>query len=760
MKIIPRSVISKIKNETHNHDNLLLFTLLGNKYALKIDSVIQILQTLTITPIANSTRYIMGSTTFHGEIVPVIDFLSFLYDEIPQNFKKASNESSDYIVVEHTGRKVVFKVDSVLESIKRPKESFISDLLRLENSSETSFFQKGFIDANEQIIIEVNLKQILSYIIYELKQTQKQFIEENMAIHIPIEVPEDSKEFNIDLKQKTFATPQTTMKSRNGKATRSTRTVTSTATRVSVHNLDMMIPNDHIIEIFNVNNITLVPNAPKAVLGTINFRGDIISVLDLAEIIKPTSNINKNPGEIPIGGFQVLILEIKDQKMALFVDEIFDIYNMDDSDIRSALNFTENPNAAHLFHSVMLNRSGEINMVLDVEYLSHIVSNPAILEQKTGPVIFFENPVEDSFYQVSESLVEGLLFENDGSLFFLNSDFVSQIIDQNSFISKDFSHPVIKGAAVHANIVPVLDLSPILKESQSKTTSLLKSVGILVHDPKTGLEVVFLVDNVLNRISVDECDTYQTDIGVSEKALSPLISGFFSYQGTLGTIMNCSRLLEETSSAIQNILQLKNITQEFSSLLSPEEIQQLESVKDRRKGLELLLFYRHEGTRLDYFVFQSRQHFLSIDITFVRRYYGSLKYQNISTEFYPFIGIVTINGNKYPLVDLAGLVYSSESKADFQQNTKFFSIEYQNQTFIFPAKDVIGVVTKFEEDLIPCEDTSFFLEGKKACLNTFSLENISTPIHIIENDLLSKLLTEKNLKTLLKKLKNKMIKKD
>ncbi len=751
MKIIPRSIISK-KKKTHNHDNLLLFTLLGNKYALKINSVIQILQTLTITPIANSTRYIIGSTTFQGEVVPVIDLQSFLYGEIPNNAKKTLIEYSDYLVVEHTGKQVVLQVESVLGSIKRPKESFISDLLQLANSSENPYFKNAFIDVNENIIVQIDLEQVLDRIIYELQQTQKRFIEDNMAIFIPITVPEDSKEFNIDLKQRTFTTPQTITKRSDRKTIRSSRTVTSTATQVSVHNLDILIPNDHIIEIFNINNITLVPNAPRAVLGTMNFRGDIISVLDLAEILKPTSNSKDTGGKIPIVDTQVLILEIKDQKMALFVDKISEIYNMDDADIRSTLNFTENLDSSHLFQSVMLGRSGEINLVLDVEYLTYIVSNPIILEQKTDPVVFFENPTDDSLYQVSESLQEGLLFENEGSLFFLDSDFISQIIDQNSFILKEFSNDAIRGAAIHTNIVPVIDFSSILKESQIKTISQTKSVGILVNDPKNDLEVVFLVDSVLNRISVSKFDTYQTEVGVSEKALSPLISGFFSYQGTLGMIMSPSHLLEETSTVLQNILQLKNIKQEFSSLLSSDEIQYLESVKDRRKGLELLLFYRHKGIRLDYFIFKCREHLLSIDIVFIRKVFASLQYENIGSEFYPLIGVATIDGDKLPLLDLAGLLLSSEDQADFQQSTNFFSIECQNLTFIIPTNIIKGVETKFEEELIPCEDTSFFLEGKKACLHTFSLENVSTPIHIIENDLLTKLLTEKNLKALLKKL--------
>ncbi len=761
MKIIPRSSISKKnKMDTHNHDNLLQFTLLGKKYALKINSVIQILQTLTITPIANSTRYITGSTTFQGEVVPVIDLQSFLYGEIPNNAKKASNEYSDYLVVEHRGKKVVFQVGSVLGSIKRPKEAFISDLLHLVNSTENLYFKKAFIDTYEQIIVQIDLEQVLDRIIYELKQTQKQFIEENMAMLIPIEVPKDSKEFNIDLKQKVFATPQTITKSSGRKPIRSSRKVTSTATQVSVHNLDILIPNDHILEIFNINNITLVPNAPRAVLGTMNFRGDIISVLDLAEILRPTPIDKERAGEAPIVGAQVLILEIKDQKMALFVDKISDIYNMDDADIRSTLNFTENSDSTHLFQSVMLGRSGEINMVLDIEYLANIVSNPIILEQESDPVVFFENPIEKSLYQVSDSLMDGLLFENEGSYFFIDSDFISQIIDENSFILKEFSHDAIRGAAIHANIVPVIDFSTILKESKNKTNPSPKSVGILVNDPKNDLEVVFLVDNVLNRLSVNKFDTYQTEVGVSEKALSPLISGFFSYQGTLGMIMNPLNLLEETSTVLQNILQLKNIKEEFSSLLSSDEVQYLESVKDRRKGLELLLFYRHKGIRFDYFIFECREHLLSIDIVFIRKVFASLQYENIDSEFHPLTGIATIDGDKLPLLDLAGLLFSSEVQADFQQSTNFFTIECQTQTFIIPTSNIKGVETKFKEELIPCEDTSFFLEGKKACLHTFSLENVSNPIHIIEKDLLTKILTEKNLKSLLKKLKKEIIEKD
>ena len=77
------------------------------------------------------------------------------------------------------------------------------------------------------------------------------------------------------------------------------------------------------------------------------------------------------------------------------------------------------------------------NTILNVDYLFQVVTDPDILEEESTQVICFENPFKESIYQVTESLQEGLLFEDEGHLFYLDSEYVVQIIEENSFQFKN-----------------------------------------------------------------------------------------------------------------------------------------------------------------------------------------------------------------------------------------------------------------------------------------------------------------------------------
>jgi hypothetical protein len=66
-----------------------------------------------------------------------------------------------------------------------------------------------------------------------------------------------------------------------------------------------------------------------------------------------------------------------------------------------------------------------------------------------------------------------------------------------------------------------------------------------------------------------------------------------------------------------------------------------------------------------------------------------------------------------------------------------------------------GIITKFDQELVPNEDDNLFLQGKEVCKNIFEHEKISSNIYIIENEYLNKILEQKrltsNLETLLRK---------
>ncbi len=762
MSKISRSKLEPNENKINNKDMFLLFTLLGDMYALLSSSVIQILQNITITPITNNIPSFIGSTSFRGEIVPIIDLQSFFYGEQSRATAKKLNEQKNYVVVKKLGKTVFFQVESILGSSVQPEESLIQDLIQpsvYDHLKENPYFKKAFLTEDEQIFVQLNLEEILKRVIFEQEQSYVHFLNENRAPIEPKEVSSLREEFNIELQNKLSSQMIKTADRDITRTIRSTREVKQSATLVSINDINILIPNKHVYEIFNVLDISTAPNSSKALVGAINFCGDVLGVLDLAEVLNLSSTDTKLDSNSLITNIEVLILETEQEKIALVVDEIREVDSLNTEDIRPIQVPTNKQNSEYFFTGVKLGPSGQIIPILNVEYLIQAATNPAFLERNSNQIILFDNLIDDSKLQIDGSIREGILFEDGGFIFFLESENVVQVIDQHSLLLKEFAHDAIKGAAIHTNIVPIIDFNIILRETERNEVNSQKTVGLLVCDPKSDSEFVFLVDKVLNRVPSDKFEAYQTDLCLSVKALSPIISGFFSFQNTLGLTISPIDLLKATIDIVKRNLKLKNIKQEFSSTLLPDEIDFLEGIRTRRQELELMLFYQHEGVRLDYFVFRLRECALSIDVSYVQRVFASIHWQNVDSKHYPIMGIASINDDFFPVIDLAALILSTEKEVLHYNNNYFLLLKYQNHSFLVPVVDVEGVITIFKEETIPCEDVGMFLEGKKACKKSFSNEN-ELLIYIIENKLLSNIFNNIDFDIFLKLIKDNMNEKE
>ena len=83
---------AKSKERDKAKDSLVLFTLKGERYTIENTSVVQILHSLSITQVANATPYLLGSTVFQGEVLPVINLQIFFYG-FDKNQKEISSGS-------------------------------------------------------------------------------------------------------------------------------------------------------------------------------------------------------------------------------------------------------------------------------------------------------------------------------------------------------------------------------------------------------------------------------------------------------------------------------------------------------------------------------------------------------------------------------------------------------------------------------------------------------------------------------------------
>ncbi len=113
-------------------------------------------------------------------------------------------------------------------------------------------------------------------------------------------------------------------------------------------------------EVLRYSEITPVPGTGDGILGIINLRGNVVTVLDtrvlfnlaLREVTEKT---------------RIMIIESQDQVIGLFVDSVDDVVDIENDDIEATPNIG-NDHVSHYFQGVA-NKHEELLILVDVDHL-------------------------------------------------------------------------------------------------------------------------------------------------------------------------------------------------------------------------------------------------------------------------------------------------------------------------------------------------------------------------------------------------------
>ncbi|MHA2307641.1 MAG: chemotaxis protein CheW, partial [Candidatus Hodarchaeales archaeon] len=400
-------------------NNLLLMKIQDGYFTFPSISIIQLLKSVMITPASNSAPYIIGSASFRGEILPVIDLEDFFYKS--ENKKGDYKLSSDYsyIAAENNGNKIIFRVERVIGNIRSPDVSTITKFSNIHSSIEQTYFDTGFIREGK-IIIQLNQESILNKIREELNEYQRTFMLENEILLSPIALPDELDAININLQDKlTSISPTYSSILSHKRELKAIKSAKKTGTLISCGKLELIIPNDRIIEIYSISSLTQIPNTPSAIIGAINFRGEVISVLDLKKILgisksEITTTLQTND--------KILIFKTNEQIFALHVGEIKSITDFNEKIIHPISLLENSETDGYYFRGAIINNTGNIVLILDIEYLFHSSLKEKYLERNIDQLILFDEP------KVKESLKsqiidrDGLMFVSNGYNYFIPSN--------------------------------------------------------------------------------------------------------------------------------------------------------------------------------------------------------------------------------------------------------------------------------------------------------------------------------------------------
>ncbi|MGD9211053.1 MAG: chemotaxis protein CheW [Desulfobacteraceae bacterium] len=89
--------------------------------------------------------------------------------------------------------------------------------------------------------------------------------------------------------------------------------------RFSIHETQLALPLKYALEIIAIPDITPLPNLPNWILGICNVRGEIVAIVDIAQLLQIQRRKYGGPSNI-------ILLQIGQMKLAFWVDRIGGIF--------------------------------------------------------------------------------------------------------------------------------------------------------------------------------------------------------------------------------------------------------------------------------------------------------------------------------------------------------------------------------------------------------------------------------------------------
>lgn len=105
-------------------------------------------------------------------------------------------------------------------------------------------------------------------------------------------------------------------------------------------------------------DIVRVPNASSSIKGIINLRGDIIPVYNLRDKFKLPPSPNQT---------KLIIANLPDMKLAVEVDEVEEIDDLTEDEIRNFPRIASNPDTAYFVK--VANKNGRLILIIDIHNL-------------------------------------------------------------------------------------------------------------------------------------------------------------------------------------------------------------------------------------------------------------------------------------------------------------------------------------------------------------------------------------------------------
>lgn len=298
-----------------NEVSYLIFELQGVKYAIEAEKAIEVLWLPECKPVEEAPPYIAGLLNLHGRITPVID-IHIRFGRSPKPYKVTDR----IIIAEVSDTQIGLIVNDIID---------VFDFAGIiENTPEYGMdaencdhFITQVAKLDEDVIMIIDIERLF--------HCSKQIHKELTDAHAKDLINEPDK--NIPLKQSDglrLFCPEASDENHKIFADRAKALAVSTIDLDKDETVDLAVVSlteeffgidlRFVREFITINNVMPIPCCPPYVLGDMNLRGDILTIMDIRNIL----NLPNPKAQAESKG---IVIEINDYIIGIPVDDILDI---------------------------------------------------------------------------------------------------------------------------------------------------------------------------------------------------------------------------------------------------------------------------------------------------------------------------------------------------------------------------------------------------------------------------------------------------
>jgi purine-binding chemotaxis protein CheW len=241
-------------------------------------------------------KWIAGLVNIHGDIVRVLD-LGLRFSHAPRSYSSSTN----LIWISSFGARYALIADSVRGLVDIELDQIGSNAPNVESdgNADLSELTSGVLKLNDEVIMQLNLDRICNDARSEECPEQT-----DLAQKTETAFPEGMRElFHGRMHQLAIPVIRHQIEKLKGYAI------------VKIGGIDYAIEMQYITEFTHLKQCTSMPCCPPHILGLINLRGEILSVIGMAALLNSEDLTNQN---------EAVILQFQSKRMALAVQQIKD----------------------------------------------------------------------------------------------------------------------------------------------------------------------------------------------------------------------------------------------------------------------------------------------------------------------------------------------------------------------------------------------------------------------------------------------------